>query len=107
MRGAVVFTGNRQLEIRSFPDPSPGPGEAVVQIRASGLCGSDLHAYRGPERAADDQWSRTMRGNRRAWRRSTGGPEARRPRDGAPLRRLWFVRDSAPWVSSRPCPNGR
>lgn len=47
MRGAV-FTGNRQLEIRSFPDPHPGPGEAVVQIRASGLCGSDLHAYRGP-----------------------------------------------------------
>ena len=47
MRG-VVFTGNRHLEIRSFPDPRPGPGEAVVQIRASGLCGTDLHAYRGP-----------------------------------------------------------
>ena len=46
MRG-VVFTGNRQLEIRSFPDPRPGPGEAVVQIRASGLCGSDMHTYRG------------------------------------------------------------
>jgi len=48
MRG-VVFTGNRQLEIRSFPDPHAGPGEAVVQIRASGMCGSDLHAYRGPQ----------------------------------------------------------
>lgn len=46
MRGAV-FTGNRQLELRTFPDPRPGPGEAVVQVRASGLCGSDLHAYRG------------------------------------------------------------
>jgi L-iditol 2-dehydrogenase len=48
MRGAV-FTGNRQLELRDFQDPHAGPGEAVVQIRASGLCGSDLHAYRGPQ----------------------------------------------------------
>ncbi len=42
MRG-VVFLGNRQLEIRDFPDPQPGPGEVVVKMRASGLCGSDLH----------------------------------------------------------------
>ena len=48
MRG-VVFLGNRQLEIRDFPDPQPGPGEAVVKMRASGLCGSDLHVYRGAQ----------------------------------------------------------
>ena len=34
MRG-VVFTGDRQLEIRNFPDPTPGPGEVVLQIKAS------------------------------------------------------------------------
>lgn len=45
MRG-VVFTGNRRTEIRNFPDPKAGPGEAVVKIRASGLCGTDLHLYR-------------------------------------------------------------
>jgi threonine dehydrogenase-like Zn-dependent dehydrogenase len=45
MRG-VVFTGNRQLEIRDFPDPRPGPGEVVLQIKASGMCGSDLKFYR-------------------------------------------------------------
>jgi threonine dehydrogenase-like Zn-dependent dehydrogenase len=45
MRG-VVFLGNRDLAIRSFPDPEPGPGDAVVRIRASGLCGSDLRPYR-------------------------------------------------------------
>ena len=45
MRG-VVFTGDRQLEIRSFPDPTPGPGEVVLQIKASGMCGSDLKFYR-------------------------------------------------------------
>lgn len=45
MRG-VVFTGNRQLELREFPDPVPGPGEVVLEIKASGMCGSDLKFYR-------------------------------------------------------------
>ena len=45
MRG-VVFTGNRQLELREFPDPTPGPGEVVLEIKASGMCGSDLKFYR-------------------------------------------------------------
>ena len=48
MRG-VVFTGDRQLTIREFPDPRAGPGEAVVKVRGSGLCGTDLHRYRGPD----------------------------------------------------------
>jgi len=45
MRG-IVFTGNRQLELRDFPDPTPGPGEVVLEIKASGMCGSDLKFYR-------------------------------------------------------------
>ncbi len=45
MRG-VLFTGNRQVEIGEFPDPTPGPGEVVVEIKASGMCGSDLKFYR-------------------------------------------------------------
>ena len=48
MRG-VTFPGNRQAEIREFPDPHAGPGEAVLKVRASGLCGTDLHRYRGSE----------------------------------------------------------
>src|SRR6185436_8423073 len=51
MRGAV-FLGNRQIEIRSFPDPTPGPGEVVLQMKASGMCGSDLKFYRSPPGAA-------------------------------------------------------
>jgi threonine dehydrogenase-like Zn-dependent dehydrogenase len=47
MRGAV-FLGNRKIEIRTFPDPTPGPGEVVVQMKASGMCGSDLKFYRPP-----------------------------------------------------------
>jgi threonine dehydrogenase-like Zn-dependent dehydrogenase len=47
MRGAV-FLGNRRIEIRNFPDPTPGPGEVVIQMKASGMCGSDLKFYRPP-----------------------------------------------------------
>jgi len=48
MRG-VVFLGGRELELREFPDPTPGPGEVVLAIKASGMCGSDLHPYRAPK----------------------------------------------------------
>jgi threonine dehydrogenase-like Zn-dependent dehydrogenase len=46
MRGAF-FLGNRKVELRSFPDPAPGPGEVVIEMKASGMCGSDLKFYRG------------------------------------------------------------
>ncbi len=45
MKG-IVFTGNRQVELRNFEDPTPGPGEVVLEIKASGMCGSDLKFYR-------------------------------------------------------------
>jgi threonine dehydrogenase-like Zn-dependent dehydrogenase len=51
MRG-VVFLGDRKLELREFPDPTPGPGEVVLAIKASGMCGSDLHPYRAAGDAA-------------------------------------------------------
>jgi len=51
MKG-VVFPGNRQLEILDFPDPVPGPGEVVLEIKASGMCGSDLKFYRPKDGAA-------------------------------------------------------
>src|SRR5258706_897809 len=51
MRG-IVFPGNRRLELRDFPDPTPGPGEVVLEIKASGMCGSDLKYYRASGGAA-------------------------------------------------------
>lgn len=45
----VVFTGNRELELRDFPDPSPADDEVIIEIKASGMCGSDLHVYRSPD----------------------------------------------------------
>ncbi len=51
MKG-LVFLGNRKLELREFPDPTPGPGEVVLEIKASGMCGSDLKFYRASGGAA-------------------------------------------------------
>src|SRR3990172_2637608 len=45
MKG-IVFLGERELELREFPEPTPGPGEVVIAIKGSGMCGSDLHPYR-------------------------------------------------------------
>ncbi|MSQ54966.1 MAG: iditol 2-dehydrogenase [Betaproteobacteria bacterium] len=51
MKG-LVFLGNRKLEFVDFPDPTPGPGEVVLEIKASGMCGSDLKFYRAAGGAA-------------------------------------------------------
>lgn len=47
MKG-VVFAGDRRIEYKDFPDPTPGPGEVVLEVRASGMCGSDLKFFRPP-----------------------------------------------------------
>lgn len=49
---AVVFLGERKLELRDFPDPVPGPDEVVLRMKASGMCGSDLHHLHEPRRPA-------------------------------------------------------
>jgi threonine dehydrogenase-like Zn-dependent dehydrogenase len=51
MKG-IVFTGDRRLELQDFPDPTPGPGEVILEIKASGMCGSDLKFYRAAAGAA-------------------------------------------------------
>jgi threonine dehydrogenase-like Zn-dependent dehydrogenase len=58
MRG-IVFLGDRQLELREFPDPQPGPREVIVEMKASGMCGSDLTPYR----AARGAVAPTIRGH--------------------------------------------
>ncbi len=45
MQGAV-FVGDRKVELQNFPDPTPGPRDVVLEIKASGMCGSDLKFYR-------------------------------------------------------------
>ena len=45
MRG-VVFHGERELELMQFADPAPDAHDVVIEMKASGMCGSDLHQYR-------------------------------------------------------------
>src|SRR6266511_4800942 len=54
MRG-VVFLGNRKLELREFPDPTPGPGEVVVAMKASRTCRRPSWRRRPPRDPASDR----------------------------------------------------
>lgn len=45
---AVIYDRFGELpEVREVPDPVPPPGGAVVAVRATGLCRSDWHGWRG------------------------------------------------------------
>jgi threonine dehydrogenase-like Zn-dependent dehydrogenase len=50
---AARFTApGAPLEITSIARPRPGPGEALVRVRAVGLCGSDVHITEGHTQTA-------------------------------------------------------
>ena len=42
---AAVLEGERQLAYRDVADPVPGDGEVLLEVRASAVCGSDVHRY--------------------------------------------------------------
>jgi L-iditol 2-dehydrogenase len=45
---ALVLTGPCEFNFDvAFPDPQPGPGEVLVQVKACGICGSDIHGMDG------------------------------------------------------------
>jgi len=44
----VVLPGDRRLEMRQFEVPEPGYGQALIRMKASSLCGSDLRAIYRP-----------------------------------------------------------
>jgi 2-desacetyl-2-hydroxyethyl bacteriochlorophyllide A dehydrogenase len=44
---AAVLTGPQTFEIQEIETPAPAPGRVLVRIRNCGVCGSDLHFYRG------------------------------------------------------------
>ena len=42
----VRMLGGERVEVMDAPDPEPPEGGVVVRVRASGLCGSEMHRYR-------------------------------------------------------------
>lgn len=45
----MVYLGDKKVEIKTFPVPQPRKGEVLLKMKASSICGSDLHAiYRLP-----------------------------------------------------------
>jgi len=44
---ALVWHGGRQLSWDDVPDPEPTDDEVVLDVELAGICGSDLHGYRG------------------------------------------------------------
>jgi alcohol dehydrogenase len=47
MRAVVMDRIGGPLEVREVPDPAPPAGGVVVEVRATGLCRSDWHAWAG------------------------------------------------------------
>ena len=43
---AAVYRGIRDIVIEEVDKPVLGPGEALIRIKACGICGSDLHLYK-------------------------------------------------------------
>ncbi|MBT3546354.1 MAG: alcohol dehydrogenase catalytic domain-containing protein [Flavobacterium sp.] len=44
---ALVYTGTQELIYRDEKNPTEVDGESILKVYASGICGSDMHAYHG------------------------------------------------------------
>jgi threonine dehydrogenase-like Zn-dependent dehydrogenase len=44
---AVVFKGKDRLALEEVPRPKAGPGQAVIRITTTTICGTDVHIVRG------------------------------------------------------------
>ncbi len=46
---ALVYTGTQKLVYKEEKNPLEKKGECILKIQASGICGSDMHAYHGQD----------------------------------------------------------
>ena len=46
---ALVYTGVEELTYREEQNPKEILGESIIKVQASGICGSDMHAYHGKD----------------------------------------------------------
>ena len=82
MRGAFL-PGDSTVELREVDDPRPGPGQVVVRLRASTICGSDLRAiYREHLGSGAEAYQGVVAGHEPAGEVIELGPGCRRARVG-------------------------
>ncbi len=60
MKAGVVY-GPRDIRVEEVEMPGPGPGEVLLEVKAAGICGSDLHFHRSD--AASTPTGRIMGGH--------------------------------------------
>ena len=46
---ALVYTDTQTLIYREEKNPKLVKGESIIKVSASGICGSDMHAYHGKD----------------------------------------------------------
>lgn len=56
MKAVTLVSPGRVEIVDDWPEPQPGPGEVVVQIRGVGLCGSDLSVVDGKRPVPELPW---------------------------------------------------
>ena len=44
---SLYYVGDRQMELRDDPRPTPKPGQYLIKVRSTGICGSDFEGYLG------------------------------------------------------------
>lgn len=47
MRAGVYPGGGKSIVVETLPDPEPGPGQVLVRVERSGICGSDVSMTKG------------------------------------------------------------
>lgn len=50
---SAVFYGKHDLRVENSPIPKVGPEDILIQVKACGICGTDVHIYEGDKGAAE------------------------------------------------------
>ena len=46
MAKVAMLTGERKIEVKEFPIPTPGDDEILVKVEGCGICGTDVHEWK-------------------------------------------------------------
>ena len=58
MKAVMKAVPGPGLELRTAPDPTPGDDEVVLAVKATSMCGTDVHIYQW------DAWARAASAHR-------------------------------------------